>query len=289
MSDSPPASLPSPPDRPDDSHKGTYGTVVVVGGSRTMIGAPAIAAGAALRAGCGLAKLAVAGNVLPFCLVVEPSATGIALPDREDEQAFRDAMRQVDDDAVLAIGPGWGVGTMQQRCLHTLLRMGNRVVLDADGLNNLSKMPDGPRVPRCPMIMTPHPGEYRRLAEPLGIRLDPTDADRRHEAATLLAREYHSVIVLKGTHTIVTDGEQSYVNHSGNPALATAGSGDVLTGAIAALVAQGMSDYDAAVLGVYLHGLAADLWAGEHGRAGLAARDLIAQLPAALAHLRRGS
>jgi len=283
-----PADAPlSLPDRPPDAHKGTFGTVVVVGGSAEMIGAPAIAAGAALRIGCGLARIAADPAVLPHCLTIEPSATGFALPraDREDPAVAID--RRSGDDDVLAIGPGLGRGDDRQRLVEALLRQGRRVVLDADGLNNLAEIRDPTVVPRCPLILTPHPGEFRRLAGPADVRDDPVDPDQRPDAARHLARAYNAVCVLKGAGTIVSDGDRCFRNTTGNPALATAGSGDVLTGAIAGLLAQGLDRFHAACLAVHLHGLAADLWAREHGPVGLAAQDLIQRLPHALAQHRR--
>lgn len=278
----PAAAIPPCPSRPDDAHKGTFGTVVVVGGSPTMIGAPALAATAALRGGAGLVKIAADPDILPFCLTIEPSATGLVLPRRDDGPAMDQFMRQLDERTVLAIGPGMGVGADPQSLLKLLLRLGRPVVLDADGLNNLSLLPGFEHVARCPLVMTPHPGEFRRLAAPLNIPHDPTDASQRPAAAEALAKACRCVAVLKGRHTVVSDGRRHYVNDTGNPALATAGSGDVLTGLVASLTAQGMTPFDAAVLGVYLHGLAADLWSSDHGPTGLTARDLASLLPRAM-------
>jgi NAD(P)H-hydrate epimerase len=137
--------------------------------------------------------------------------------------------------------------------------------------------------------MTPHPGEFKRLATALGIARSGTDPDQRPNAAGELARAHKAIVVLKGHRTIVSDGERVYVNTTGNPALAAAGSGDVLTGLIAALIAQKVEPFDAAVLGVYLHGLAADLWAAEHGKSGMLARELAERLPDAFEQHRVGN
>jgi NAD(P)H-hydrate epimerase len=162
-------------------------------------------------------------------------------------------------------------------------------VLDADGLNLLART--GRPRPRgdADIILTPHPGEFARLAKPLGITDSPTDANTRPDAAAKLARAHQGIVLLKGRHTIVTDGERLYINQTGNPALSTAGSGDILTGLIAALLAQGAPAFDAAVLGAYLHGLAADRWAERHGRAGLRAPDLADELPDAFEQHRAGT
>jgi ADP-dependent NAD(P)H-hydrate dehydratase len=280
--------IPSPPKRPEHGHKGTFGTVIVVGGSASMIGAPAIAARAAFRAGAGLVKIATAARVVPFALTIEPSATGVALEGDVKEQVEAIDAAAVERRAVLAIGPGLGRLTDAQALVTTLLRSGRRMVIDADGLNALAAthkprpMIDGDPAP----ILTPHPGEFRRLAEPLGIVASPTDAAGRPEAAAALARAHRAVVVLKGRETVVTDGRRLYVNITGNAALATAGTGDVLTGLVAALLAQGMDPLEAAVLGVYTHGAAGDLWAREHGPSGLLARDLADRLPRVLHDMR---
>ena len=299
---------PCPP-RPVDAHKGIFGTVIVIGGCATMIGAPALCASAALRAGVGLVKVATCGTILPTVLGIEPGATGVILgPDVDDN------LRQLDEadlhcQAVLAVGPGLGQSPLAGQLVDRLLRGTRRVVLDADGLNLLAKS-GRPRpaintesgagakknvqgavsgVSGTPggVVMTPHPGEYGRLARPLGINVDPVDPATRSDAALQLARAHQAIVVLKGCRSLVSDGQRVYENTTGNPALATAGSGDILTGVIAALMAGGMASFDASVLGVYLHGWAADLWADRHGVSGMTARDLAALIPDAFDQHRR--
>ncbi len=270
---------PAPPPRPRDGHKGTFGTVIVVGGCATMIGAPAIAARAACRSGVGLVKIAAERAVLPFALTIEPSATGCVLEDAASVAAA-DPRRA----AVLAVGPGFGDG--HDELVLALLDGPRAMVLDADGLNALAR--SGRAAQRAaPLILTPHPGEFRRLAEPLDIALSPTDPGERSRAAAALAQAHDGVVVLKGADTVVSDGRRVYVNQTGNVALATAGSGDVLTGVAAALLAAGMTPFDAAVLAVYAHGLAADAWSDRHGPAGLRAQDLADELPLVFKALRR--
>lgn len=276
--------LPALPDRPADAHKGTFGTVAVVGGSTDMIGAPAIAAGAALRTGCGLARLVCPGHVLPFAIVAEPSATGLPIDyDAEPRQTADRISGKLRDGDVLAVGPGMDQARGPQRLVEALLRRSFTVVLDADGLNNLADMADAPMVPRCPLVMTPHPGEYQRLADAAHLHHDAKDPDQRVDAATALATAYGGIVVLKGRRTVIADADRHHVNQTGNPALATAGTGDVLTGMIASLIAQGLEPFDAAALGVHLHGLAADRWARTHGPVGLTARSLIELIPPTLA------
>lgn len=296
MKKSPPAKLaairrvPVPPARAHDGHKGTFGTVIIVGGSPTMIGAPALAASAALRAGAGLVKIAAVEAIIPHALTIEPCATGIALDPRRPALAI-DAINEIDPGkrAVLAIGPGLGRSPFTKPLVAALLRDARARVLDADALNLLAALPlgsiAGAHAPR--VVLTPHPGEFARLAKPLGIALSATDPHERPRAATALARAHHAVVVLKGHRTIVTDGRRCFTNTTGNPAMATAGSGDILTGLIAALLAQGMPALDAAILGVHAHGRAGDNWAQRHGPAGLKATDLADEIPDAVNALRR--
>lgn len=267
--------LPDLPLRPDDGHKGTFGTVVVVGGSLRMPGAPALCATAALRSGVGLVKIAGALQVLSSVLAIQPSATGVGLKDLGAVKA--------DSQSVLAIGPGLG----QERGLDVMVRgfldWPNPLVVDADGLNALAVGGRFERAADQPWVLTPHPGEFRRLAESLGIEGDPIDPNQRPAAAAALARATNAVVVLKGQHTIVTDGKRAYRNDTGNPVLATAGTGDVLTGLIAGLIAQSLPQggdvFDAAVLGAYLHGSAADAWKIKHGSRGMLAMELAGELP----------
>lgn len=282
----PTTSLPSLPARAVDAHKGTFGTVIVVGGCGTMIGAPALCASSALRSGAGLVKVAVPASIVPAVITIEPSATAIALGnDTESAIALLDEA-DPDQRAVLAVGPGWGRDDTRRSMLEGILAGARPVVLDADGLNVLAEMGVPRPRPGPPLLLTPHPGEFRRLAEPLGIVDSPTDDQTRPAAASRLADTHDAVVVLKGHRTIVADSKRYRVNQTGNPALATAGSGDILTGTIAALWGQGMTAFDAATLGGHLHGLAADLWVGRHGDRGLTALDLARSLPAAFERYR---
>lgn len=274
--------IPPAPLRPADAHKGTFGTVIVVGGCETMIGAPALSARAAFRAGAGLVKLACPHATLPHALVIEPGATGIALAG-----STADALAQIQradprSRAVLAVGPGMGLGERNGPLAVELVRGPRPVVLDADGLNLLAaalKQDPAAIGGHGPLVLTPHPGEFGRLASALGIAADPTDPARRVDAATRLAAALNATVLLKGQHTVTAEPGRYAVNTTGNAALATAGSGDVLTGTLAALLAQGMDAFDAARLAAYAHGLAAERWAERNGLRGLRAIELADQLP----------
>jgi NAD(P)H-hydrate epimerase len=274
------------PPRPADGHKGTFGTVIVVGGSETMIGAPALCARAALRTGVGLVKVACPPNILPHVLTIEPSATGIAIGNEPDDMLAQLEQADPDHKAVLAVGPGMGQSAVRRELVDRLLIGDRTIVLDADGLNLLAqllKIQGYELTITAPLVVTPHPGEYRRLADVLNIDADPVDPDRRKDAASQLARKLNATVVLKGQHSVITNAECFAINPTGNPALATAGSGDILTGMIASLIAQGMLPFDAARLAAYVHGNAADQWAKQHGERGLRAIELADQLPQAFA------
>ncbi len=270
--------------RPVDAHKGTFGKVCIVAGSVGMSGAAALAGRAALRAGAGLVRVAVPKSILPIVAAIEPSYTTIPLEDAAGQISKKAASRLIsaaNDNDVLAFGCGVGVSPAIRSVLETILGIdGLRLVIDADGLNNLSKLKDWPQKVKAELIVTPHPGEMARLWQGLFRDEPPTD---RENLAIQFARRTNTTVVLKGAGTVVTDGRQVYVNTTGNPGMASAGAGDVLTGVITALAGQGMSDFDAAVYGVYIHGLAGDIAADELGQISLMATDIIDALPAAFA------
>lgn len=281
------ASLPS---RPTDAHKGTFGRVLVVGGSHGMIGAPALAANAALRGGAGLVTFAAPSSVQLTVAGLCPCATSVPLAcDQQgylDTPAVRQVMEAVGKADVLAVGPGMAIGHPQRDIVQATLAGTKPVVLDADGLNNLAQLSDWSGSRKCPLVLTPHPGEFARLT---GLDAGEIQSDR--EAAAVEAANRWSqqgdtdaplVVLLKGAGTVVTDGERIYVNDTGNPGMATGGTGDVLTGLIAALVGQGLDVFDAACLGTQLHGRAGDLAAERLGEASLTAWDLLDSLPAAI-------
>jgi ADP-dependent NAD(P)H-hydrate dehydratase len=273
--------IPKLKQRAIDAHKGDFGKVCIIAGSIGMSGAAALAGRAALRCGAGLVRVATPKSILSIVASIEPSFTTIALPEdnagRISAKAINPILDPVGDNDALAFGPGIGVSGELQSVLQSLLEQdGLRLIIDADGLNNLARMKDWPVRLRAELILTPHPGEMKRLWA--GVFREERPNDRQQQAAQL-ARQTKTVVVLKGAGTVVTDGEKVYVNKTGNPGMATAGSGDVLTGAITALMGQGLNNFDATVLGVYIHGLAGDIAAEKVGQVSLMTTDIIESLP----------
>ena len=259
-----------------DAHKGDFGKVCIIAGSRGMSGAAALAGRAALRAGAGLVRVATPKSVLPIVASIEPSFTTIALPEdssgRISAKATNAILEAAAQNDAVAFGPGIGISAALRSVLERLLgEEGLRLVIDADGLNNLAAMKDWPDKCKGKLILTPHPGEMKRLWS--GLFREQLVPDRQEQAAKL-AQQTGTVVVLKGAGTVVTDGEKVYVNKTGNPGMATAGSGDVLTGVITALLGQGLSNFEAAILGVYVHGLAGDIAAERVGQISLIATDI---------------
>jgi ADP-dependent NAD(P)H-hydrate dehydratase len=263
--------------RANDAHKGDFGRVCIIAGSIGMSGAAALAGRAALRAGAGLVRVATPKSVLPIVASIEPSFTTIPLDEdttgRISAKAINIILNAVSENDCFAFGPGIGVSAAIRGILETLIQQQNLpLVIDADGLNNLSKIKNWPEKLKAKLILTPHPGEMKRLWAGLFREQLPTE---RREQASQLAHRTGTVVVLKGAGTIVTDGQKVYINKTGNPGMATAGSGDVLTGVITALIGQGLSNFDAAILGVYIHGLAGDIAAEKIGQVSLIATDII--------------
>ena len=266
--------------RPKDAHKGTFGKVCIVAGSGGMSGAAALAGRAALRAGAGLVRVAVPKSVLPIVASIEPSFTTIGLVEdsagRISTKAINTILNAVGENDCLAFGPGVSTGNALRLVLQALLGQERlRLLIDADGLNNLASIKNWHCKTKAQLLLTPHPGEMKRLWS--SLFREPLPSDRRQQAGHL-ARQTDTVVALKGAGTVVTDGRKAYINKTGNPGMATAGSGDVLTGIIAALMAQGLSNFDAAVLGVYIHGLAGDIAAKKTGPISLIATDIIQAL-----------
>jgi ADP-dependent NAD(P)H-hydrate dehydratase len=277
--------LPKLKKRPVDGHKGTFGKVLIVGGSVGFSGAPALAGMAALRSGSGLVRIAVPQSIQSVVTGLEPCYTTIGLSDDDGQlssKAVMELAKHLPDNDVVAFGPGVGTGGGVKNVLLSLLAIeGLKLIIDADGLNVLSQC-GGPggwlKKKKADIVLTPHPGEMVRLWK--SVFREPMSEDRE-ECAAQFARKTNTIVVLKGAGTVVTDGEQVYVNKSGNPGMATAGSGDVLTGTITALGGQDLSLFDAAVLGVFVHGLAGNIAAAVHGQISLIATDIIENLSSA--------
>jgi NAD(P)H-hydrate epimerase len=275
--------IPRLPLRPAEGHKGTFGKVLIAGGSRGFSGAPVLAGRAALRSGAGLVRVAIPASVQPVVAAMEPCYTTVALKDDANGQMAPEAAvvlaKMLAGNDVVAFGPGAGTGAGVQDTLLSLLAVeGLKLVIDADGLNVLSQCGGtggwlGKN--KADVILTPHPGEMQRLWP--GVFREPMPEDRQNCAAKF-AKKTKCVVVLKGAGTVVTDGERVYVNTTGNPGMATAGAGDVLTGVIAALCGQGLAPFDAAVLGVYVHGRAGDMATSAIGQISLIATDIVDNL-----------
>ncbi len=272
------------PARPRSAHKGTFGKVLIVSGSTLYTGAPILAAEAAYRAGAGLVTLATPRAIHSIMASKINEATFLPLPDRDgviSEEAATIILAKLADYTVTLIGPGLTVGA--RGFMELLLdRASGPLVLDADALNILAQIDHWwTRVPPQ-AILTPHPGEMARLTQ---LSLKEIEADRARVAIGW-AQQWGHVVVLKGAFTVIAapDG-RSILLPFANPALATAGSGDVLAGTIAAMRAQGLAAFEAALCGAYLHGAAGEMARREIGAAGVLAGDLLTRLPPALAAL----
>jgi NAD(P)H-hydrate epimerase len=267
-----------------EAHKGQFGRVLVVGGSRGMIGAACLAAHAALRAGAGLVYLAVPEGMQPVAAAKLDEVITLPLPETAGGALSRRALTVLEGHLgradVVALGPGLGTHEETVALVRDLVReVACPLVVDADGLNALAGAVEVLSARQAPTVVTPHPGEMARL---LGCGTAEVQADRL-AVAEKAATSWNAVVLLKGARTVVAgpDG-RTYVNPTGNPGMATAGSGDVLTGIIAAFMAQGLPPLEAAAAGAFVHGRAGDLAAAEKGQPSLVAGDITAALPRAL-------
>jgi len=280
--------IPLLPQRHTAGHKGDFGKVLVIGGSRGMIGAPALVANAALRSGAGLVRMAVPESIQLTVASLAPCATSLPLDENEDGLISRldvsDLLDMVEQNDAVAVGPGLGCSSDLQALGEVLLTECKKpIVVDADGLNNLADAGIKAIQACANKILTPHPGEMRRLWRACFAEEPPS---QRITQAEKLAQRCHAVVVLKGAGTVVTNGQRTYLNATGNPGMASGGSGDVLTGCIGALLARqpaagAFEPFEAAVLAVYVHGRCGDLAAAKLGQTSMIATDLIQYLPAA--------
>ena len=263
-----------------DANKGTYGHVVVFAGSKDVVGAPVMVAEAASRTGAGLVTLVVPSD-LKHSVMARVSPVIMTLVNAGVEHA----LTVIEKTSAVALGPGIGLSEdIKKFVMEFVMRCPLPLVIDADALTLLSHEHDqGEAVIKnrtAPTVLTPHPAEMGRL---LDLSTKAIQEDRRN-AVTMAAKKYACVVLLKGAHTLVADdGGSLYVNTTGNPGMATGGSGDVLTGVIAALIAQHLAPFEAAVAGVYVHGLAGDLALSSiTGATGMIATDMIGHLPLAI-------
>jgi ADP-dependent NAD(P)H-hydrate dehydratase len=294
--------IPPLPARPRDGHKGTFGRVGIVGGSAAddprMVGAPALAALGAARSGCGMVKVAAPAPILDAVLTLAPFATGLALPMGADGPDPAPSVERFDELATgvdaLCVGPGIGRSPgAHALTLRAVLQEDAPAVLDADALNALAATPEFWRDLRARLVLTPHPGEARRLLEALSIRADPAgDNDARTRACVALARRLGCIVVLKGAVTVVSDGLRAWTCRAGHPCLAAGGTGDVLAGVVAGLIAQQHADpnrdlFACAQAGVQAHARAGEAWAAEHhATGGMTPTDLADRIPPQIESLR---
>ncbi|HTW90233.1 MAG TPA: NAD(P)H-hydrate dehydratase [bacterium] len=278
------------PGRRPDGHKGTFGTTLIIAGSRNFSGAAVLAGSAAVRSGCGLIRIAIPAGIADVVSSDVVEAVKIPLPQTDTETlspAATESLLELAGDAqAVALGPGIGTDPRTRELeLDFLAEVERPTVIDADGINNLAGRIDLLSRVKAPLVLTPHPGEFARLT---GLKAGDVNADRVG-ISRKFATERKVVLVLKGASTVVAAPDGTiFVNPTGNSGLAKGGTGDVLTGLIAGLIAQGMSPLDGACAGVFLHGLAADIAVRTFTEYCLAAGDLPHFLPQAFAAVLNG-
>jgi NAD(P)H-hydrate epimerase len=245
-----------------------------------MIGAPSLAGKSALRMGAGLVQIAVPRSILSAALAITPELIGLGLG---KSSAKDDLLKAGENADAIVIGPGHGQTPEALARLQRLVRLEKPMVVDADALNLLAKQKRWPGYFKASAVLTPHPGEMKRLAKLFGRDEVPSDDDGRIDIATLAANTFRQLVVLKGNRTVVTDGEKVYLNRTGDSSLSKAGTGDVLSGLIGTLLAQEMTQFDAACCGVWLHGKAGELAGKRLGMRSVLAHEVIDALPGAIA------
>ncbi|WP_089944592.1 NAD(P)H-hydrate dehydratase [Candidatus Entotheonella palauensis] len=278
------------PQRHPNAHKGSHGHVLVVAGSVGKSGAAVLASQSALRAGAGLVTLAVPAGLNAAMEVQLTEVMTLPVAESPDGCMAASAYDTIEafwsNASAMIIGPGLGIFPETQQLVQRLLQCAPvPIVLDADGLTLIADQPHILQASQVPLILTPHPGELGRL-----LKVSPADiqADRL-DVALDFVRDTRVHLILKGAHTVIyTPDRHRWINCTGNAAMATAGTGDVLAGLIGALLAQGLSPLQAAQGGVYLHGLAGDQACAGLGSTGLIASDLIQELPHAMHKVRQG-
>ena len=262
------------PDRAVDAHKGDFGKILLLCGSKGFTGAAYLAAQASLRSGAGLVFLGVPESIYQIEAVKLNEAIVFSLPDEEGKlsaAAIPEILQRLPKMDAVLIGPGLGQSDGTFQVVKTVLEQAAcPVVLDADGINLIAAHKDIVRGRTAPTILTPHAGEFGRLGG---------NPEERTVAAETMARELGCIMLLKGHDTVITDGETTYINPTGNPGMAVGGSGDVLAGIITALVGQGIAPLEAAACGAWLHGAAGDICAAEIGQYGMLPTDMVNALP----------
>ncbi|MBO5955535.1 MAG: NAD(P)H-hydrate dehydratase [Clostridia bacterium] len=270
------------PERAEDANKGDCGRVLVIAGSQGMTGAACLAARGALRCGAGLVTVAVPRSERPIVAISVQEAMTVAL-DECDGMIIGSSMKKILQFAkraqAVVFGPGLGINGEMHHILRGILsEYEGTLIIDADGLNALSKNCDILRERKCSVVITPHPGEMSRLVKKTVEEIQ----NNREVVAAEFAAKYGITVVLKGKNTVIAGGDEIKINTSGNCGMATGGTGDVLSGVVAAFVAQGLKPFDAAALGAYIHGKAGDIATQKLGVHGMLAGDLAECLPLAI-------
>lgn len=262
------------PARAENTHKGTYGTLMTFCGSYGMAGAATLANSAAYRCGVGLVAAVVPTSIYPLVATAIPEA--VFIPTDDHQIVYRHPLYQ--KATAFLVGCGLGDSNPTSQLVSNLLRHSAcPIVVDADGINALVRHISILKTTHAPLVLTPHPAELSRL---LSRSVEEIEADRP-AAARLAAEQFHAVVVLKGHNTVIASPDgQLATNPTGNPGMAVAGSGDVLAGMIGGLVAQGLSAWDAARVGTYLHGLAGDRAAARLSQHAMLPSDMIHELGA---------
>ena len=270
--------------RSRDSHKGDFGHVFILAGSRGLTGAAALCSNAALRSGAGLVTLGIPASLNSIMSRKLTEVMTISLAETKEGtlslKAEGDILKKIKTSDVVVLGPGLSQYPETQKLINRLiLKIGKPMVMDADALNAISKNTGALKKIKSRFAVTPHPGEMSRLIN----KSMEYVKNNRLIVAKKFSHDYNAVVVLKGAGTVVAapDGKY-YINTTGNPGMATAGSGDVLTGIIAGLLGQRLDMFNAARLGVYIHGLAGDLAAKDKGEIGLIAGDILEKIPYAI-------
>ncbi len=283
------------PTRPIEAHKGSFGRLLVVAGSRNYVGASYLACLGAYRAGAGLVTLATPRGVYAIAAAKLTETTYLPLPETWsgsiNSKAAADVQQALDGYAALSVGCGLSQDPETQLFVHELLLENPALadmptVLDADALNAIAGIPDWQTHLKAPAVLTPHPGEMARLTGLSTVQVQ----ERRLEVARKYAQQWGQVVVLKGAFTVVASPQgAARISPFANPGLASAGTGDVLAGVIGGLLAQGLSPLDAATCGVYLHGAAGEELRHQLGDAGLLASDLLPEIPRRIKALKAAS
>lgn len=278
-----PNNLPKLKERPRDGHKGTFGKLGIIGGSKGMAGSVYMSSKAALRSGSGLVYSIVPESISLITQI--KSLENIVWSFGDDsgftKESLEFLLEKTNDLDAISFGPGLGVSDIILELLKKILKKEIPLVLDADGINAAAEDPEC--LKNKNIVITPHRGELARF-----LKKDLKEIEENPlQIAIETAKIYNIIVVLKGHETIVTNGKDVYINETGNSGMATAGSGDVLTGMIGSFVAQGYSLYEASILGVYLHGLAGDMAADKLGEDSIIASDIIENISKAIREIRK--